>query len=527
MTRPDEEATRPGEGVARVGDDEWNRLSPWGIGTRVIKAVPSLIPALIGVFFLGRAAGPVFFVIAGVAISVLVGLLPWLTTRWRVTDDQLELRHGLVRKVSATARRDRIRSVDVTAGPIERALKLRKVVVGTGVGGKESALVLDPIPADVAERLGRELLRRTAAPATAEVIGAGGTGAEATPAPVAQEEEELARLRPEWIRFAPFSLTGFAVVAAGAGIGFRIVDEAGLRERGSELAESWFVKILDLGAAVVIPAAVVLVVIFSILISVLAYVLAFWGFRLVRRADGALHTSRGLISTVAATIERKRVRGVQLHEPVLMRIPGGAKLRAIATGTDRNPTLLPPAPRAEAVQVADRILGRPGVVETPLTAHGPVALRRRYTRAALGGGLCALPFAAVAVVMVLAERRDDVVGEPTGWWILPAALAVLVLALAFPLARLRYANLGTVITGDAVVLGAGTVARTRTALEFDGVTGFVTRETFFQRRAGVATLTIATAAGAFGAVDLTPVRAAEVARTVDPAIVTGFLVSEA
>ncbi|RDH11437.1 PH domain-containing protein, partial [Tsukamurella pulmonis] len=140
MTRPDE--------------TDWNRLSPWGIGTRVVKAIPSLIPALIGVFFVGRSAGPVFFVIAGLAISLLVGLVPWLTTRWRVTDDQLELRHGLVRKVSATARRDRIRSVDVTAGPIERALRLRKVVVGTGVGGKESALVLDPIPADVAERLG-------------------------------------------------------------------------------------------------------------------------------------------------------------------------------------------------------------------------------------------------------------------------------------------------------------------------------------------------------------------------------------
>lgn len=505
MTRPDQEA-------APVADDGWNRLSPWGIGTRVIKAVPSLIPALIGVFFLGRAAGPVFFVIAGVAISVLVGLLPWLTTRWRVTEDQLELRHGLVRKVSATARRDRIRSVDVTAGPIERALKLRKVVVGTGVGGKESALELDPIPADVAEQLGRDLLRRTAAPSATETPGEDGTETAPT---LAAHEEELARLRPEWIRFAPFSLTGFAVVAAGAGIGFRIVDEAGLRERGSEIAESWFVKILDLGAAVVIPAAVVLVIVVSILVSVLAYVLAFWGFRLVRRSDGALHTSRGLISTVAATIERKRVRGVQLHEPVLMRLPGGAKLRAIATGTDRNPTLLPPAPRAEAVQVADEILGRPGVVETPLTAHGPVALRRRYTRAVLGA------FVPVVVLVALG------VVAPGAWKVLPLVGAVLVAALSAALARLRYANLGTVITGDAVVLGAGTVARTRTALEFDGVTGFGTRETFFQRRAGVATLTVATAAGAFGAVDVTPERAADVARTVHPEIVTGFLVSEA
>lgn len=506
MTRPDEQ--------------QWNRLSPWGIGTRVIKALPSLIPALIGVFFLGRTAGPVFFIIAGVAISVLVGLLPWLTTRWRVTEDQLELRHGLVRKVSATARRDRIRSVDVTAGPIERVLGLRKLSVGTGVGGKESALVLDPIPADLAEQVGRDLLRRTAAPSSADPAADGPM----EPAP-AGSDEELARLRPAWIRFAPFSLTGFAVVAAGAGIGFRIVDEAGLRERGSKIAESWLRDLLDLGAAVLIPGAVVLIFVLSVIVSTLAYVLAFWGFRLVRRPDGALHTSRGLISTVAATLERKRVRGISLHEPVLMRIPGGAKLKAIATGTDRNPTLLPPAPRAEAVLVADEILGRPGATEMPLVAHGRAALRRRYTRAFLGSAVVAAPFVALAVFLALTEGPGH---SSAGWWALPAVIAILILLLAVPLARVRYAHLGSATDGDIVVLGEGALARNRTVLEFDGVIGFVTTETFFQRRARVATITIATAAGAFGAVDLPPERAAATARTVEPEIVRGFLtVSEA
>ena len=268
----------------------------------------------------------------------------------------------------------------------------------------------------------------------------------------------------------------------------------------------------------VIPAAVLLVIALSVLVSVLAYVLAFWGFRLVRRADGALHTSRGLISTVAATIERKRVRGVQLHEPVLMRLPGGAKLRAIATGTDRNPTLLPPAPRAEAVQVADKILGRPGAVEVPLTGHGPVAVRRRYTRALAAAALPAVAFAALAVGAAVI---------PDWWALVPAAVALVLLVGAVGTASVRARHLGSATNGSTVSIGAPTLARTRTVLEFDGVTGFVTRESFFQRRAGVATLTVATAAGAFGAVDVTPERAAELARTVQPEIVTGFLVSEA
>ncbi|WP_019203761.1 PH domain-containing protein [Tsukamurella sp. 1534] len=494
MTRPDEE--------------NWNRLSPWGIGTRVVKAVPSLIPALIGVFFLGRSVGPVVAVVAGLVISALVGFLPWLTTRWRVTEDQLELRRGLVQKTSATARRDRIRSVDVTAGPIERVLKLRKVEVGTGVGGKDSALVLDPIPADVAEQLGRDLLRRSpVAEAPADDVDPGS----AAPSQEEITEEQLARFRPAWIRFAPFSLTGFAVVAAGVGIGFRIVDDAGLQERGSELAQSWFSQLLDLGPAVIAVGAIVLLVVLSVLVSVLSYVVAFWGFSLVRRSDGALHIRRGLISTVAATIERKRVRGVQVHEPVLMRVPGGAKLRAIATGTDRNPMLLPPAPRAEVLAVADDVLERAGATELPLVPHGPAAQRRRLTRALLASVIVAAPLVVAAVLL-------------PGWWAAPALVVAAVALLSAPvLARIRYRNLGSAADGELVAIGAGTVARTRTLLEYDGVIGFVTSETLFQRLAGVGTLTIATAAGASSAVDVTMQRAAATARGIDAEIVAPFL----
>ncbi|BDH56490.1 hypothetical protein MTP03_14290 [Tsukamurella sp. PLM1] len=175
------------------------------------------------------------------------------------------------------------------------------------------------------------------------------------------------------------------------------------------------------------------------------------------------------------------------------------------------------------MRVADDVLGRPGATESGLQPHGRAALRRRYTRAVIGSAVCAAPFAALAIAMLVAERRDDVSGVPAGWWVVPAALAVAVLALAVPLARIRYAHLGSAVHGGITVLGSGTLARTRTVLESDGVVGFVTTETFFQRRAGVATLHIATAAGAFGATDVTPARAAETARTVEPAIVTSFL----
>ena len=53
--------------------------------------------------------------------------------------------------------------------------------------------------------------------------------------------------------------------------------------------------------------------------STLGYVLAFWSFRLSRTDSGTLHLSRGLLTTRATTIEERRLRGVELSEPLLLR----------------------------------------------------------------------------------------------------------------------------------------------------------------------------------------------------------------
>ncbi|MFC7756267.1 PH domain-containing protein [Tsukamurella soli] len=122
----------------------WNRLSPWAIGTRVVKSLPSLVPALIGLVFLGRSSGPVVWAIVALLLAAAVGLVPWLTTTYRVTPTQLEVRRGLLRRENSTVRRDRVRSVDSEAGPLERVLGLRILKIGTGVGGEHHAIRLDP-----------------------------------------------------------------------------------------------------------------------------------------------------------------------------------------------------------------------------------------------------------------------------------------------------------------------------------------------------------------------------------------------
>src|SRR5439155_26278935 len=111
--------------------------------------------------------------------------------------------------------------------------------------------------------------------------------------------------------------------------------------------------------------------------STIGYLLAFWNFRLTRHPSGTLHVRRGLITTRSTTIEERRLRGVEISEPLLLRSVRGARVLAIATGlrvgrgAERGGSLLlPPAPHTEAVRVAALVLGSDAAFTAPLVAHG-------------------------------------------------------------------------------------------------------------------------------------------------------------
>ena len=222
--------------------------------------------------------------------------------------------------------------------------------------------------------------------------------------------------------------------------------------------------------------------------STVGYALAFWDFRLTRHPGGTLHVSRGLITTRATTIEERRLHGAEVSEPLLLRMVAGARLIAIATGlrvgrgAERGGSLLvPPAPRTEVQRVAAEVIGDAELVARPLAAHGPRARARRYTRALSGW---ALLVAALAVV-------HWAIGGPS--WLPVAALALLPAAAA--LAADRYRNLGHAIAHGRLVASSGSLVRRRCVLAAEGIIGWNVERSFFQRRAGLATLTATTAAG--------------------------------
>jgi putative membrane protein len=459
-------------------DATWRRLDSRMLVVQPVRELLRLLPLLAGILIAGSSTGRGgLWGLAGAGVAIALGVLRWFTTTYRVGGGQVQVRRGLLRRDAVNVPLDRVRTVDISASALHRVLGLTRVTVGTGMSDTrgEGGLRLDGLSVADAQRLRSQLLGR---PDRAAVPAA------------AAGEEVLAQAVPAWLRYAPFTLSGFLTVFVVLGFAWRIVTEARIDPRRVGPVTALFG---EAAAAPLIGLAVGVLVLLAVVAaaSTMGYVLAFWGFRLVRSPGGALQVSRGLVSTRATTIEERRLRGVEISEPLLLRLAGGARVIAIATGlrvgrgAERGGTLLlPPAPDAEARRVAGAVLRTSEPVDVPLAAHGRAAHRRRYTRVLTAW------LVLVAALLALGQL------VPVPGWLWVAALALLAVgaALAFD----RYRALGHALAGRVFVSRRGSLIRRRAMLASDGIIGWNVNRSFFQRRAGLATLVATTAAGRQG-----------------------------
>lgn len=502
----------------------WRRLSPGMLLVEPVREIIRFIPMLLILLIAGARNddGPPWGLI-GAAVVVALGIARYLSTRYRITPTVVEVRRGILQRTHLTVPRDRIRSLDVSAHPLQRLLRLVRVDIGTGSAHSHAGSVrLDGLPAAAVPGLRAELLHHAPPAVTTGAIStATSTGSAYPPGEV---EVELARLHRGWIAMAPATLSGVVTGAVLIGFGFRLLHEARLNPTDFGAVEGVLGYLRGHSVWLDVALAAAAVVIIVTILSVTGYVISYSGFRLTRHPGGTLQVTHGLLTTRSTSLSEQRLRGVQRREPIVLRWAGGARLQAVATGLSRaggqgdggdgggSSLLMPPAPTAQVRRVEAAVLnpGNPDhrLVDTPLTAHGPAARRRRYLRALLG----TLPVAAGLAALT--------------WWAgLPApflALWAVLVAAAVPLAADRYRNLGHAVADGRLIVRVGSLYRRRTVLALDGVVGVTIRQSLFQRRAGVATVVANTAAGAqhYDVPDLPVAAAADLARTILPACAT-------
>ncbi|MGH3824172.1 MAG: PH domain-containing protein [Pseudonocardiaceae bacterium] len=488
--------------VTTPREPDWQRLDPRMLAVTPLRQFAGFLPIIVVILLVGIGqdfGGRVYGLLAALLIVLLAGALRWFTTRYRITSERVELRSGLLFRNARSVPRDRIRSVDVTAGPAHRLFRLSVVKIGTGEradGSESRELTLDAISSADADRIRQRLLNPTdAGPAQHPDL---------TVSPAAIT---LAALEWSWLRFAPLTTSslvalGAVAVAIGELIGDVGVDVGGIRERLTT-APLW------LGVA----ALAVLMLVIAVVGAVLIFIEAWWGFQLVREAGGTLRIRRGLLTTRSVSLEERRLRGVAVVEPPLLRVGQGARTVAVATGLGGRRghgrgALLPPAPRNEAHRVSGAVLAQqPSPTMTVLHRHPPVALRRRLVRAVL-------PVLVASAALWLA---------PVPVWVAWAALGLLPVTVL--LAVDAYRNLGHALTGHYLVTRYGAGVRTTVALQRNGVIGWTVSQSFFQRRAGLVTVTATTAAsqGGYPVLDVETAEGLAVAQLAVPGLLEPFL----
>jgi putative membrane protein len=523
--------------VPTVPELSWRRLSPRMLLIHPVREVGRALPALAGLLIAGSGSGHEWWSLLGLVLVMALSLLRWFTTRYQITAQQVQLRTGLLRRRTITTPIDRVRTVDVTAHALHRLLGLAKVAIGTGISDrKREGLVLDGLTARAAGALRAELLHRAAQPADPVAPLGNPLAGRMQPSELAANrlaqpahpgdwqaqpaEQLLARLDLRWVRYAPFTLSGVVTALAIVGLAWRIINQANIQADRLSFVRSVSRHFQSTTPWLDAVQAAIAALVFVTLLSVVGYLLAFWNYRLTRHPGGSLHVSRGLITARATSIAERRLRGVELSQLLPLRAVGGARLLAVATGlrvgrgAERGGTLLMPAcPVEQARRVAAAVLNDATLPIRPvLRRHAPAARRRRYLRTV-----------APATALWLVLFGWWLAGGMPGW--LPA-LGILLPVLAALLAEDRYAGLGHALAGRYLIARSGSLNRRQVLLQTDGIIGWNLRQSYFQRRARLATLTATTAAGQqeYRVIDLAAADALRLADAALPGLLEEFLV---
>ncbi|UOY00370.1 PH domain-containing protein [Blastococcus sp. PRF04-17] len=426
------------------------------------QVVPAVIPILAATGFGGGTTMLISLVVGVTLLSLLTAALSWWRFSYLDGPTAVVVTRGLVSRSVRTVPNDRIRGVEVEAPVLHRVFGLVRVRIdaAAGAAGENEEVVVDGVPRAEGDRLRAAVLtHRATAPEAAEEE------------PV---EEEFGRFDNRWLLYAPLVGSYLAVPLAAVGALFRLVDELPRQFQpdleGPDVSDGR-------AAALLVVAALLLLV----LGAVVGAAIVNWRFRLTRRG-GSLVAVRGLLTRRHTELEIDRIRGWTLSEGLGMRWVRAARLSALVTGlgdATRRGQLLPLGPRTEAVTLGRRLVTDPA----ELIGHPPAARRRRILRATAAGVLVTLAGAVTSAAF-------------GWWWLLAAGIALTVLAV--PVGLGRYAALGHATGPDAFTVRSGWLVREQAVLQRRAVVGWQVRQSFFQRRADLATVIACVGAGQGG-----------------------------
>ena len=444
------------------------------------QAKSLLLPGILVLFFASRQGhGEIWFMLLFIP-AVIGSLFRYWSYRYRLGQDELLIREGVVFRNERHIPYARIQNIDLVQNPLHRLLRVAEIRLETA-GGQKPEAVLCVLSLDAVQRMRTRIFSGRSDPGP-ELQTAGAVHADSDVSPAGLLH--VMRLG-DVILFGLISNKGMVVVVAAMGVVWQLdlVDRwtSTLSRESLERYRALIPQDDFLVAGLMGLVALVTLVVFMRLLSVIWAVGKFQGFRLTRRGDD-LRAEYGLLTRVSKTIPRHRIQVLSTREGVLHRWLGRVAVQvetAGSTGEGEGPSAnrlwLAPLIRKERVAA----LFHEALPQVDLDAVRwqsiSAGARRRLFRKAVYG---AVPITVVALYFLGA------------WGLFVAAL---LLSLRYWTSGLYVKHTGYAIAPGAIFFRSGWWVRRSRVVRFSKIQSLENTEAPFDRRHRMASLKVDTA----------------------------------
>ncbi|WP_209366695.1 PH domain-containing protein [Sediminibacillus dalangtanensis] len=422
-----------------------------------------LIPAVIGSFALIRNIDAPSWVWALVILGLLLAIigfsfLSWYRFTYRIEGEELRIESGIFIRKKRYISKNRIQSIDLTAGVIHRIFRLVKVEVQTAGSDNAAEAGLKAVSRKEGELL-REALKRAKAEATAETEESSGV-----------EEPKMVAQRTIGVK----RLLLAATTSGGIGVFLSLFAVVG-SQINQIIPDGFFTNVYNWA----IHLSIVLLLVFILLVCVVVWLMAVAGtllrysFFSIRKYEKELFITRGLLEKKQVTVPLNRIQGIRIQENIFRQPLGYAAVYVEVAGgaLDKNDdfsiALFPLLKRTEIQSFVQEYL--PGIQIEDRWGLLPTRSARRFVLRST-----------IPVVVIAAPLLYFF---PSYSW-----MALIVIAAAAVLGYLRFRDAGFILTEKQLSFRSRMLSRETIVVDRKRIQSLSTSNHWFQRRKSLQTV---------------------------------------
>lgn len=394
-------------------------------------------------------------------ILMIYSAITWYRYTYRVENEELRIEHGIFVRKKRYISKNRIQSIDLSAGPLHRLFKLVRVDIQTAGSDRDPEAGLKAVSREEGEWLRTELHARHV-----------------------PKEEGAENVFPEENRekkkqLSVFGLLLAATTSGGIGVFLSLFTIVG-SQLNQLIPDDFFIGVYQwmIATGALLLTIIGIIALFVLWLMAIAGTILKYSNFMIEKFSDEIRISRGLLEKKQLTVPLNRVQAIRIQENLLREPFGYAVVYAEVAGgsadqaEDFSTVLFPLIKRKEIPQfLADFI---PEYHFAPEWKSLPKRSAKRFVlRASF------LPLVILAAGLYFL---------PAFWWV-----AAILLTVATALGYLRYKAGGVAAAGEDLAVRSRLFSRETVFVKRKRIQAFSVTEHYFQRRVRVKTIHVAIA----------------------------------